>query len=196
MKRILNICLLLCIFLTASSQSRITYFYATALGDSVRLNFTIGSGTTCAGYNVLKGSDSISLFPIYVYGGLCGTTSSPESYSYMDYSPNKAVPNFYQILIPPGDYSTILRVDMAATNTNMIIYPQPAEDVLNIVILNKKNFYFEMKIYDRFGREMGDGKGTAAERITLNVSGFPLGIYAFMIIDINGNAYRGKFLKN
>lgn len=181
----------------AFAQSRITYFNAIALGDSIRLNFTIGTGTSsCAGYHVLKGSDSLNLYPIFVYPGICGTTPSPESYTYTDISPNKVTPNFYRILIPPGDYSQMLRVDLAASFTNMILFPQPAEDLLNIIILNKKFFYYEMKIYDRFGRKMGETTGNASDRITLNISGFPLGVYAFMILDINGNAYRGKFLKN
>jgi len=181
----------------AIAQSRITYFNAVALGDSIRLMFTIGSGSTsCAGYQVLKGSDSLTLYPIFVYPGICGTTSSPESYTYTDISPNKNTPNFYRILIPPSDYSQMLRVDLAASFTNMVIFPQPAEDLLNIIILNKKFFYYEMKIYDRFGRKMGETTGNSSDRITLNISGFPIGVYAFMIIDINGNAYRGKFLKN
>jgi hypothetical protein len=190
------ISLLTCIALTTNAQSRIVYFNAVPMVDSVRLNFTISAGTGCAGYNVLKGSDSISLYPVYVYGGICGNTSSQEYHTYSDISPNKSSPNYYRILIPPGDYSKILRVDLASSNSNMIIYPQPTEDVLNIVLLNKKNYYYEIKIYDRYGRKMGEGSGDAVDKISLNVSGFPLGVYVFRVLDINGNAYRGKFLKN
>lgn len=197
MKKSLYIIAFVCLFLSVKSQSRITYFNATPLKDSIRLNFTIGTGTSsCAGYNVLKGSDSLNLYPIFVYPGICGTTSSPESYTYTDISPNKLTPNYYRILIPPGDYSNMLKVNLASSFTNLIIYPQPAEDLLYISINNKKDYYYEIKIYDRFGRKMGDGNGNATDRITLNVSGFPLGVYAFYIVDINGNAYRGKFLKN
>lgn len=196
LKQILFILLLATSFFT-KGQSRITYFNATPLGDSIRLNFTVGTGTSsCGGYNVLKGSDSLNLYPVYVYGGLCGTSPSPENYTYTDLSPNKLTPNFYRILIPPGDYSNILKVNLASSFTNLIIYPQPAESVLYISINNMKNYYYEIKIYDRFGRKTGDSNGIASDRITLNVSGFPLGVYAFYIVDINGNAYRGKFSKN
>lgn len=179
----------------AKAQSRIIYFQAKALGDSVRLTFTISSGTACAGYNVLKGSDSLNLNPVYVYPGICGNNSANETYTYTDFSPNKTAPNFYRILIPPGDYSNMLRVDIAASFSDMIIFPQPTEDLLNIKFLNKSYFYYEMKIYDRFGRKMGETNGNSSDRITVNVSGLPIGLYAFMIIDINGNAYRGKFIK-
>lgn len=177
-------------------QSRITYFNTIAMTDSVRLNFTVSAGPSCGGWQVMKGSDSTNLYPIYVYGGLCGNTTAPENYSYTDISPNKVMPNFYRILIPPGDYSALKRVDLASSFTNMLIYPQPTENVLYISISNVKNFYYEIRIYDRFGRKTGDGRGNAAERIELNVSNFPLGIYTFYIVDISGNAYRGKFLKN
>ncbi len=181
----------------ARSQSRIFNFYANPLGDSIRLNFTITAGNACAGWQILKGSDSLNLQFQYSYPGICGNTSFAENYKWTDFSPNKTSPNFYRILVPPGDYSNIIRVDLAASfNDNMLIYPQPAETELNIAFTNKKNFYYEIKIYDRYGRKMGDGNGTAAERITLNVSSFPLGVYVFYVVDINGNAYRGKFLKN
>lgn len=181
---------------TLNSQSRITYFNTIAMTDSVRLNFTISAGVSCSGWQVLKGSDSLNLFPIYTYGGLCGNTTTAENHTYTDISPNKAVPNFYRIFIPPNDYSALRRVDLAASFTNMLIYPQPTENALFISISNVKNFYYEIKIFDRFGRRMGDGNGNALERIELNVSGFPLGLYTFYIIDLNGNTYRGKFLKN
>lgn len=186
--------LLIC--LKVSSQSRITYFNAIPMKDSVRLNFTISAGPSCSGWQILKGSDSLNLFPVQIYGGLCGNTTTAENYSYTDISPNKLMPNFYRILIPPGDYSALKRVDLAASFTNLIIYPQPAENVIYISINNVKNFYYEIKIYDRFGRKVGDGNGNAAQRIELNVSNFPLGVYTFYIVDLNGNAYRGKFLKN
>lgn len=195
MKRWLSALFLFFVFFGVHAQSRIIYFKATALGDSVRLNFTISSGTACAGYNVLKGSDSLNLNPVYVYPGICGNNSSNETYAYTDFSPNKTTPNFYRILIPPGDYSNTLRVDVAASFSDMIIFPQPTEDILNIKFLNKSYFYYEMKIYDRFGRKMGETNGNSSDRITVNVSGLPIGLYAFMIIDINGNAYRGKFIK-
>lgn len=178
------------------AQSRVINFTGIALKDSIRLSFGISAGPSCGGYQVLKGSDSLNLFPIYVYGGICGNTTYNENYTYMDYSPNTALPNFYRILIPPGDYSNLIRIDMAASFSNMIIFPQPAEDLMSIKILNKSNFYYELKIYDRFGRKMAESNGNATDRITLNVSGFPLGVYAFYVVDINGNAYRGKFLKN
>lgn len=178
------------------SQSRITYFYATSLVDSIRLNLTITVGNSCAGWQVLKGNDSISFNPIYTYPGICGNVSYAESYSYTDFSPNKTSPNYYRILVPPADYSPILRVDLAKNFSNLLIYPQPAETMLYISSNEIKNTNYEMRIYDRFGRKMADIISYTYDVIGINVSAFPLGVYAFYIIGDNGNAWRGKFLKN
>ncbi len=178
------------------AQSRISYFSATSLSDSVRLNVQISAGLGCAGFQVLHGSDSVNLQQIWAYPGLCGNTSYPESYKYTDYTPNKTSANYYRILIPPGDYSKILKVDLAANFSNLVVFPQPANDVLNIAISNKANYYYEMTIYDRFGRKKGFASGNAMDKITLNVSAFSEGVYVFYIFDGNGNSFRGKFLKN
>lgn len=180
----------------ASSQSRIYNFTAIALGDSVRLSFTIlQASVTCAGYQVLKGSDSLTLNPIYVYPGICGSTTANELHSYTDISPNKLTPNFYQIFIPPNDYSLVKRVDMAANFSNLIVFPQPVDDILNISIKDRKNYYYEINIYDRNGKKKGFGSGNVTDKISVDVSGFAEGVYVFYIVTNGGDSYRGKFLK-
>jgi hypothetical protein len=181
---------------SAFSQSRIAYFNAIALKDSVRLNFTISPGISCNGYQVLKGSDSVNLYTQYIYPGICGNSNYAEPFTYFDVSPNKVTANYYRILIPPGDYSNIIRVDIASAFTNMLIYPQPAETELNIAINNKKNFSYEIRIINRFGVTMGIANGYCGNKITLNIESIPLGVYVFYIIDQDGNAYRGRFLKS
>jgi hypothetical protein len=183
-------------FSAAQAQSRIYNFNTIALGDSVRLNFTILQGTTtCAPYEIRRGSDSLTLVPIFNYPSICGSTSFNETHNYTDFTPFKASPNYYQIHIPPNDYSQVIRVDLAASFSNLLIYPQPVEDVLTISIKDKKNYYYEINIYDRFGRKKGFGSGNAIDKINLDVSGFAEGVYVFYIAQADGNTYRGKFLK-
>lgn len=190
------ICVFFIGFSSVQAQSRIYNFNPIGLGDSIRINFTILQGTnTCAGYQVLKGSDSLTLNPIYVYPGICGSTSFNENHSYTDFSPNKLSPNFYQIHIPPNDYSPVKRVDLAASFSNLLIYPQPVDDILSIAISQQKNYYYEITIYDRFGRKKGFGSGNVTDKITLDVSGFTEGVYVFYIVTNSAGNYRGKFLK-
>ena len=116
--------LLLCVlaFPGIRAQSRIYNFNCIGLTDSIRVNFTILQGTTtCAPYEILKGSDSLNLNPIYIYPGICGSTSFNETHAYTDFGPNKLKPNFYQIYIPPNDYSQVKRIDLAASFSNLLI---------------------------------------------------------------------------
>ena len=162
----------------------------------MRLTFTIlQASVTCANYEVLKGSDSLTLSPIYVFPGICGNTTSNELHSYTDISPNKLTPNFYQIFIPPNDYSLVKRVDMGASFSSLLVYPQPVEDILNISIKDRKNYYYEINIYDRNGRKKGFSSGNVTDKISIDVSGFVEGVYAFYITTNGGDSYRGKFLK-
>ena len=193
-KLILIVFVFACIGLKA--QSRIYNFYTIAMGDSVKCTFTIlQASVTCPGYQILKGSDSLNLNPIYVYPGICGSTNFNQTFSYTDFSPNKLTPNFYQIHIPPNDYSIVKRVDLAASFSNLLIYPQPVEDALSILISGQKNYYYEINIFDRFGRKKGFGSGNATDKISLDVSSFAEGVYVFYIVTNNAGNYRGKFLK-
>ena len=182
-------------FSQVRSQTRIYNFTTLSLTDSVRLTFTVLQGTACAGWEILKGSDSLKLDPIYVYPGICGNASFAETYKYTDISPNRSTPNFYQILIPPSDYSPVKRVDLAVNFSNLLIYPEPVEDLLNIAITGQKNYYYEINIYDRFGRKQGFSSGDVTDKITINVSGLIEGVYVFYIAKSGGGVYKGKFLK-
>lgn len=194
-KRNILLLLGLMFYMMSSAQSRIYNFNAFPLKDSVRLSFTVTQGSSCAGWVVENSTDSVNFYQIYNYGGLCGNITAPEIYSYLDYAPNKLTPNFYRIHIPPSDYSVVRRVDMAASFTNLLIFPQPVEDILSIAISGQKNYYYEINIYDRFGRKKGFGSGNAAEKITLDVSSFAEGVYVFYIVTNTAGNYRGKFLK-
>src|ERR1044071_6447520 len=119
---------ILTLFCTISrAQTRIYYFNTVSLTDSIRLNFTVSAGPSCAGYQILKGSDSINLYPIYGYPGVCGNVNFNESHAYTDFGPNRLTPNFYQIYIPPNDYSPMKRVDLATNFSNLLIFPQPVD---------------------------------------------------------------------
>lgn len=185
----------LALAISVNAQSRIYNFQTLPLTDSVRITFTVLQGSVCAGWEVWKGSDSLNLQPIYMYPGLCGNVNFSIAYSYTDMSPNKLTPNFYQVRIPPSDYSIVKRVDIGASFSNMLIYPQPVEDQLNIRINDRKNYYYEINICDRYGRKKGFASGDAVEKISVNVSSFPEGVYPFYIILGDGSTYRGKFLK-
>jgi hypothetical protein len=175
--------------LLIEAQGRVTYFTATNLKDSVRLNLTVSAGPGCAGWQVMHGNDSVNLTPIYVYGGICGNTSYAESYKYLDMTPSKSTSNYYQIYIPPNDYSKILKVDLATNFSNLLVFPQPVQDYLNISISNKLNFTYEMHIYDRYGRKKGFTSGSAADKISLNVSSFDAGVFVFYILYGSGHIY-------
>lgn len=177
------------------AQSRIAFFTAVNMTDSIRLKLMVTPGPQCSGFQILKGSDSVNLYPVYVYPDLCGSPGYSQTYTFTDISPNFTAPNYYRVLIPPGDYSPVLKVNSAANYSNLVIFPQPAGNTLNITVANLLNFYYEMTIYDRFGRKQGFASGNAAGQISIDVSAFEAGVYIFYIIDGNNNAYRGKFIK-
>lgn len=184
------------------SQTRFTACNAYVANNSVKIDFTMSPGTSCGGYQIFRSTDSTNVLAtkIYDYPGVCGDINTSQNFSYIDYGPALNTMNYYKVLIPPFDYSNLLKlyVNQTAAAPKVVVYPQPAtaNDILNIYIENEDNTYYELKIYDSFGRLKLFKIGTYASSIHVPTSSFDEGVFVFLIIDGNGKIFKGKFSKD
>ena len=184
--------------LAASSQNRITNCNGFPINNTIKINFTISAGASCSGYQIFKGADSISFTMAYDYAGVCGNTTSDENFSWTDYSPNLNAVNYYKVFVPPSDYSQILKVyvEQAPPTPRLIVYPLPADDLVNILIDNEDNKYYDLFVYNSFGTQKLISKGTYSGPIQLKINSLNTGIYVFLFIDADGKVFKGKIYKN
>ena len=122
------------------SQTRFTACNAYVANNSVKIDFTMSAGTSCGGYQIFRSTDSTNVLAtkIYDYPGVCGDINTSQNFSYMDYGPALNTMNYYKVLIPPFDYSKLIKLFVNQTEAapRVIVYPQPAtkNDILNIYI--------------------------------------------------------------
>ncbi|MFT4060844.1 MAG: T9SS type A sorting domain-containing protein [Edaphocola sp.] len=117
-----------------------------------------------------------------------GTTSIPQQYLYTDQLPLSGV-NYYRLKQIDADggyaYSTVQTVTFP-TSTGIKIYPNPAENVLNIVVGSKG----VLTITDASGKTVKTVAASGTETLRVDVSAFGPGVYFFRI-----DGYSGSFVK-
>jgi hypothetical protein len=80
-------------------------------------------------------------------------------------------------------------VEEKSTTQQVLIYPQPANDVVNVRIHNKVN---TLSVFDQSGRLVAVHYPSTSQ-FQLPVENYPAGIYIMQLTDVNGGVYRQKF---
>ncbi len=187
------------LLLLSGQISRVSKFNAIILGNDIRLDFTISQGSSCNGYQILKGYDSTNYNLLYDYSGICGNSSTEESFSYTDGGVQKNSYLYYKILIPPFDYSKALRmyVEEKKTKKNILYtYPQPVNSTVTAYLENENFDDYVLRIIDCNGMVRRELRINAYKYITTDISDFEHGVYCLFLIDSSGNFSRGKIIKN
>jgi len=167
-------------------------FTAFKTQDGIKFNWVTKSEKDNDYFTLEKSFDGITFSDIdYISGA--GTTPFENSYSYLDESEYTGVVYFR---LKQTDFdgkqstSPVLAITLPETAINIIIYPNPASDYINIetkgiTIKNiniynssKQNVYYENS-YDE----------------TINISNLPQGTY-FMRISTESSVFVKKFIKN
>jgi len=120
-----------------------------------------------------------------------GNSNRLLNYSAIDPSPFSGI-SYYRLKQTDYDgqyeYSQIRAINFASS-TKVIIYPNPANDILNIVGVEMSNTKY---IYNSTGKLV---KQITNNSNTLNISGLSPGIYYIQIVMIDGNIINQEFVK-
>ena len=71
------------------------------------------------------------------------------------------------------------------TDINLMIFPNPAKDFLNLVIIDGKQTDYRLQVYSQIGKICVD-KDLKSNKMSINVSGFSSGVYFVKISDDSG----------
>lgn len=189
---------LLVIFLHLNffSQSRITKLNAIVLGDNIRIDFTISAGNACAGYSILKSTDTLNFTTVYEYGGVCGDALVDESHSFLDTNVAKNTNLFYKIYIPPSDYSKIVSVSINDSGKSpYLLFPMPVKDTLTVYIGNNVPKNYNVKLINTGGDVLLELNAVILNMFKMDLSLLPASIYYLLIYDDKQNISKLKVVK-
>jgi hypothetical protein len=149
------------------------------LKEKAKIRWTTGSEVNSSHFEVEKSLDGIRFETIGTVKS-AGTTLNKQEYSLIDEVPSTGL-NYYRLkqvdLDGQLDYSAI-EVLSFSNNSKIIIYPNPAKDILNIEI-DKLETVKSMVIHDQIGRLVF---GSNTIQSTIDISELSDGIYYITII--------------
>ncbi len=165
------------------AQSILDNFYLFEVNGKVQVYCTITSGKTCQGIEIWRKTDRNDFEKVGHIKGICGSVSSPVSYSFTDENPPKNETLIYKLYLGGYGYTDVREVwvsDLKELAYKVI--PNPARDKARIYIntssfVSSSNTYY-LNLYNHNGNklitvESGD------MFFELNVSHLNNGVYYF-----------------
>lgn len=121
----MRLCVFVSLLISSALNAQFTVELFTALQterSNVLLNWVVSPGNTCADLELQLSTDSINYITIYVYPGICGNTSSSQSYQFNHVSAECSEKRFYRIASSSSGV-------FARTDINFICY---GDDGINV----------------------------------------------------------------
>lgn len=161
----------------------------------VYISCVISSGSTCNGIDVLRSDDSVNFISVGHIGGVCGSSSVPVTYNFIDENPIKNKPIYYKLELGGYGFTNILPLQIIDTKEfGFQIRPNPASESAIIYFQNPTNTEHTLSILNNLGITVLSKK-TNQNFFLFEVNHIPSGIYPFIIsIDSFNNKVFGKIV--
>lgn len=182
------------------AQSILDNFHLFEVNGKVQVYCTITSGKTCQGIEIWRKTDGNDFEKIGDIKGICGSVSSPVSYSFTDENPPKNETLIYKLYL--GGYGYTDDKELRVSDLKEFAYkaiPNPASDKVRIYtntssFVSSSNTYY-LNLYNHNGNKLitVESKDIFIE---LDVSHLNNGVYYFEIVNNENFITSGKIYVN
>ena len=169
--------------LTSPLPVELLSFDAKPVGSAVQLDWTTASERNNDYFTILRSSDGTTFEELFTMEG-AGVSNVPLYYTGVDRDPLMGT-SYYKLRQTDTDGSTSeseVEVVHFGTSTILAAYPNPAEEVLNIVGLT--GTVGTLRITDALGRTVLELGSTEGSRVVLDVSALPAGPYLLTVVGV------------
>jgi hypothetical protein len=179
---------------TAQEVPTVEAFELVHVNNEVSIFFTIGKGYTCNGIDILRSDDGVVFTPIGDISGVCGSITSPISYSFVDNQPIQNKMSYYKLNLGGLGFSdTKSIIVLSTTDLGYILTPNPLQESGVLHFSNVNNELFEMQIVDLRG-QLVQLSSTREQNLTIKTDNLPIGFYTFVLRnESSSTVIRGKF---
>ncbi|MCE2786927.1 MAG: T9SS type A sorting domain-containing protein [Bacteroidota bacterium] len=193
--------------ITSSLPVEYLSFKANRQGEQALLNWSTAAELNNSHFELEKSLDNKDFKSIGLIKG-SGTSNMENNYSFIDETPSLNMTNYYRIkqvdLNGQHSYSLVLPVnfnntninDISGTGRNMMIFPVPASNILNISTEDTNNIDVSINIYDIAGALLISTETVLDKKAAINIESLTSGIYFIEIRDGNQTLFNSKFIKN
>jgi hypothetical protein len=147
----------------------------------IYLRWVITSGSTCDGTKIYRSDDQIHFTQIGDISGICGSSSSPVPYDFIDENPLKNQRNYYRLELGNNGFSEIVALEsIDFENKGYQVRPNP--------VITQAKIYFENKEHENHRLLLYNQSGLLVSSVSSNESFFEVnavnlqpGLYIFTI---------------
>lgn len=182
--------------IASGQKTELSSFSGNQIGQAVYLSFTIRGGNTCTGTGIERSPDNVNFTGIGEIPGICGSSSSDQTYSFTDNNPVPNTKNYYRIELGlrSGLYSAFISVSYVDYGAyGHLVFPNPAADKTVIYFPNSKKELFDFTIYNQQGKitRQISCKETFIE---IDANEFSAGVYLYHLLQKNDIKYSGRIV--
>jgi len=161
---------------------KLTSFNARVTGCTVDLDWTAAIETDFSNYEVQSSADGSSFKTIATK-----SAGPDQKYSYQDHSPAQG--NIYYRLKMvnidgSSEYSKIIAMKLNCDRSEIVVYPNPVTDLLNINITNAQDNETQASLFDNSGRLVHSQRLISGTN-TINMTKLPQGVYLLSLKNNN-----------
>ena len=197
MKELISVIFLLVSFCNIFAQDHLlSSFRAVQTESGIKLSFTLWAGIQCNDLEIQRSPDDVNFEEIGIIPGICGSTSTNESYEFTDIAPliNKIA--YYRLNLRNEGYSFSIKIKYINYNEDgYLLYPNPFSNETNIYLKNNKNSEYSLVIYDKQGR-MVMNENTNSNLINIKRNSLGSGVFLFQLVSDEEVKATGRFVIN
>lgn len=169
------------------------YFNATENKSEVLLKWAISKGETCNGILITRSTDSLNFEAIGQIEGVCGSPDFQQPYTFVDTSPLQNTKAYYRLELGISDFSVIISIEVISKNERGYqVRPQPMQNNGRIYFDNSEGKEWNLKVLNTNTQVFFETK-TTGDFIELNTSGWPPGLFVFILSSGSKNI-QGKLI--
>lgn len=157
------------------------YFNIIEYNGNVFIDITLSEGNTCNGIHVQRSLDTINFEEINFLEGICGNTSSPTSYNFLDENPILNKTSYYRVEFGNNIFSEIIEILIIDNQENKYqIRPNPSNEETTLYFNSQPGNKNELLLFNIYGTKILS-LTSLSNQFYINTSSLNNGLYIFLI---------------
>ena len=157
------------------------FFDIKQYNGNVYVDITLSQGNTCNGIIIQRSLDTIYFQKIAQFEGICGNTSSPTSYNFLDENPILNQTSYYRVKFGNNIYSEIVEILIIDSQNNEYqLRPHPANNETTLYFNNQPGVSYELMLFSVDGIKIRTSK-SSTNKFFIETSTLNNGFYIFLI---------------
>ena len=196
--RLLNSFLSLALmFSIAVAQDRqpLSHFSGMQTGKLIQVTFVVRAGIICNGIKIMRSTNEHDFSQIGQLTGMCGNSTSDETYSFTDIFPVKNTDNFYQLDLANMGLSDIIKIHFTDFgDKGYLLYPNPLKDKSMLYFQNDCNDEMDFVLLNKRGKKVREISNVRSNAIEIEKGKLKSGMYNFQLFIDKKMKYSGSLV--